>query len=227
MRTLCVGDIHGANKALKQCLERANFNIDTDTLISLGDVVDGWPESRECIETLLRIKNRIQVLGNHDKWFYEWAREPRELLWKSQGGEATFNSYVPQSHIDFFRDSYAIYMDDETSQLFVHGGLDTKLSIEEQKLETLIWDRSLANKAWMTAKHQKDYKYTEYKEIFIGHTPTSTFGEDKVPLKVCNVWMMDTGAGWTGGKLSIMDVDTKEYWQSDVVDTLYPGVKAR
>ncbi|MBM3246586.1 MAG: hypothetical protein FJZ13_04585, partial [Candidatus Omnitrophica bacterium] len=35
------------------------------------------------------------------------------------------------------------------------------------------------------------------------------------PIHVCNVWNIDTGAGWSG-KLTIMDVDTKEYWQSDL-----------
>ena len=38
-RTLVVGDIHGAYKALLQVLERACFNPQTDTLIALGDVV--------------------------------------------------------------------------------------------------------------------------------------------------------------------------------------------
>ena len=33
---------------------------------------------------------------------------------------------------------------------------------------------------------------------------------------------MDTGAGWNG-KLTIMDVDTEEYWQSDLVESLYPN----
>jgi len=33
--------------------------------------------------------------------------------------------------------------------------------------------------------------------------------------------MMDTGAGWSG-KLTIMDIDTNEFWQSDVVKDLYP-----
>jgi serine/threonine protein phosphatase 1 len=34
------------------------------------------------------------------------------------------------------------------------------------------------------------------------------------------VWNIDTGAGWSG-KLTIMNVDTKEYWQSDLISELY------
>jgi serine/threonine protein phosphatase 1 len=39
------------------------------------------------------------------------------------------------------------------------------------------------------------------------------FGSE-VPLCLNGIWMMDTGAGW-GDKLTIMDVDTGEFWQSD------------
>lgn len=34
-----MGDIHGAYKALQQCLERSKFNYENDKLIQLGDVV--------------------------------------------------------------------------------------------------------------------------------------------------------------------------------------------
>jgi serine/threonine protein phosphatase 1 len=43
---------------------------------------------------------------------------------------------------------------------------------------------------------------------------------------MCEVWFMDTGAGWSG-KLSMMNIDTKEIFMSDPVPELYPGVKGR
>ena len=95
----------------------------------------------------------------------------------------------------------------------------------EQSLETLIWDRSLINDAWKKYLRGEDHCYTQFKEIFLGHTPTQLFNWSG-PLKVCNVWDMDTGAGWAG-KLTIMDVQTKEYWQSDPVQELYPGAVPR
>ena len=42
-RRIVCGDIHGAHLALLQCLERSNFDFENDTLILIGDVVDGWP----------------------------------------------------------------------------------------------------------------------------------------------------------------------------------------
>jgi serine/threonine protein phosphatase 1 len=37
----------------------------------------------------------------------------------------------------------------------------------------------------------------------------------------CNLIDLDTGAGWNG-KLIIMDINSKQYWQSDSVLDLYP-----
>jgi serine/threonine protein phosphatase 1 len=47
-----------------------------------------------------------------------------------------------------------------------------------------------------------------------------------LPLRYCEVTDLDTGGGWEG-KLTIMDLDTREFWQSDFVYTLYPEEKGR
>jgi serine/threonine protein phosphatase 1 len=49
MRTFAVGDIHGSHRALLQVLERSGFNREEDRLITLGDICDGWPETKKCI----------------------------------------------------------------------------------------------------------------------------------------------------------------------------------
>ncbi|MET0786893.1 MAG: metallophosphoesterase, partial [Paenisporosarcina sp.] len=64
-RTFALGDVHGNYKGLMQCLKRSGFNNEKDTLIQLGDVVDGFSESFECVEELLKIKNLISIRGNH------------------------------------------------------------------------------------------------------------------------------------------------------------------
>jgi serine/threonine protein phosphatase 1 len=54
----------------------------------------------------------------------------------------------------------------------------------------------------------------DFKEIYIGHTPTIRFGTDK-PLNTFKIRNMDTVTDqfeW----LTIIDVDTKEYGQSDL-----------
>ena len=59
-RTLAIGDIHGGFKAFTQVLERAAVT-ENDTLIFLGDYVDGWSESSEIIQFLLNLPKSRNV----------------------------------------------------------------------------------------------------------------------------------------------------------------------
>ena len=64
-----------------------------------------------------------------------------------------------------------------------------------------------------------------FNEIYIGHTPVTRIGKN-VPVQFANVWNIDTGAAFKG-KLSVIDIDSKEVWQSDPVWTLYPEENGR
>ena len=67
-RTLAIGDIHGGFKAFTQVLERAAVT-ENDTLIFLGDYVDGWSESSQIIQFLIELAEKqecIFIKGNHD-----------------------------------------------------------------------------------------------------------------------------------------------------------------
>jgi serine/threonine protein phosphatase 1 len=64
-----------------------------------------------------------------------------------------------------------------------------------------------------------------FHEIYIGHTPTLYYDTD-IPMQGCNVWNLDTGAAFKD-KLTVMDIDTNKFWQSDPVISLYPGQLGR
>ena len=98
--------------------------------------------------------------------------------------------------------------------------------LEYQVKETFIWDRSLLYTALNLHFSNDERNITGYDEIYLGHTPTLNYGH-KEPFKICEIYMMDTGAGWPGGVLSIMNTDTKEVFASEHVDILYPGVQGR
>jgi serine/threonine protein phosphatase 1 len=59
-----------------------------------------------------------------------------------------------------------------------------------------------------------------FNEIFIGHTPTLEYNET-LPMHKINVWNIDTGAAFKG-KLSAISLETKEIWQSEIVQSYYP-----
>lgn len=222
-----LGDIHGAYRALLQCLSRAGFNYKTDILICLGDVSDGWPEVCHSIRELLKIKHLVYILGNHDEWTLNWFLTGESPdIWVNQGGRATMDSYqcaIPSSHIRLLQTARIYYVLD--NKIFVHGGFNPKIDISLQEQESVVWDRSLLHIA-MEMQDAGIEKITDYDEIYLGHTPTVNFGHS-APLKICEVYLMDTGAGWRGGFLSLMNIDTKEIYTSDQVDTLYPGYFGR
>ena len=228
MRTFAIGDIHGAYKALIQCFDRSGFDREKDGLIVLGDVCDGYPEVKQCVDELLKVKHCDYILGNHDLWALDWALKGlTPEIWTTQGGRQTMASYnggpMPQAHIDFLKNGKPWIEFD--GMLFVHGGYNPEAKLEKQKLEFLTWDRSLLTTARKRHHANSDRKFGPYEAIFVGHTTTELF-KTLEPLHVCNVWDIDTGAGWSG-KLTIMDVKTKEYWQSDLTPELYGGVSVR
>jgi serine/threonine protein phosphatase 1 len=99
MRELVLGDCHGGYKGLKQVLERSSFNYKKDKLIFLGDICDGWSETVETLEELLKIKNLVFVTGNHDYWLLDWLEYGRTpIIWTEQGGKATIKSYLKNDH---------------------------------------------------------------------------------------------------------------------------------
>jgi len=230
MRKFAIGDIHGGLKALDQCLERSKFNINEDKLISIGDVVDGWSESIESIRRLSEVKNLVYVLGNHDLMFIDYLVTGEDKpIWTMQGGRATLESlkrnggdHIKEEILRFFERGN--YYHEEDNKLFVHGGYYHKEPIEDQEIETITWDRTL----WQNAQM---WEYTgakiKYDEVFIGHTSTPYTHGNKgnfEPQKKYKIWNLDQGAGWEG-VLTIMDIDTKEYWQSDKVSDLYQNEK--
>ncbi|WNM19590.1 metallophosphoesterase family protein [Flavobacterium capsici] len=239
-RILVIGDIHGGLHALHQIMERANVTKN-DTLIFLGDYVDGWSQSPEVIDYLIELgekQNCIFINGNHDELLLEWLSESEDNLdWYRHGGESTVLAYrnvsseTKREHIAFLQSLKPYYLDDK-KRLFIHAGFTNLNGIDYEYFPKLFsWDRTL----WETAlalddsisKESEFYpkRFKHYHEIYIGHTPVTRINKT-VPIQKANVWNIDTGAAFKG-PLTIMDIETKEYWQSEPVFTLYPFEKGR
>jgi serine/threonine protein phosphatase 1 len=78
----------------------------------------------------------------------------------------------------------------------IHAGWNPRRSADEQTDDELRWSQP----------------------VFIGHY--STLAEWSEPRRVLEVWNLDQGAGW-GGRLTVMDAVTGQWWQSDPVRELY------
>ncbi len=220
-RKFVIGDIHGHYDELMELFDRVNFQFKTDVLVSLGDLIDRGPKPLEVIEKLMLVENFTHILGNHDEWCYQYLKNNKTpIAWTTQGGATTVNAYkenpeLKKTHIEFFEKARLSFID-VNSRLFVHGGYNPRIpfSLQKDNKELLIWDRSLILAA---IKYEETNQiFNEFTEIFVGHTPTQFIGQS-IPIKIANLWMLDTGV-YKSGKLTIMNIETKEYWQSTAKD---------
>ena len=239
-RTLAIGDIHGGLKALEQLIQRIKIKED-DNFIFLGDYVDGWSDAAQVIQFLIDFSKQYDcefIKGNHDVWCEQWLDNGEvNPIWYQHGGKETMDSYNgfseedKKTHLQFFKDMSLCIVDDK-NRLFLHAGFTSMHGVEKEvNKQNFYYDRTLWEMVLTMDKNiTKDSKFypkrlTHYHEIYIGHTPTTNYNIS-TPINAINVWNVDTGATFKG-KLSAIDIDTKEFFQSDNVYTLYPNEKGR
>ncbi|WP_378180509.1 metallophosphoesterase [Aquimarina sp. SS2-1] len=239
-RTLVIGDMHGALKALKQLIKKAQITT-KDTIIFLGDYVDGWSDSAALVSFLIELKEThhcIFIRGNHDELCYTWLTEKKHNPeWIIHGGQATIDSYNKLSkeeikdHLTFYENLTNYYIDDH-NRLFLHAGFTNLHGPHREYFSKLFyWDRTL----WETALSinpelkKTDLTYPKrlllFDEIYIGHTPVTRIHKT-IPVNATCIWNIDTGAAFKG-PLTALDIATKEFWQSDPVYELYPDENGR
>lgn len=217
-RTFVIGDIHGNVHALEAVLHKSRFDFDVDRLIVIGDVADGGRYTRQCVDLLLKVKDIVFVIGNHDIWALDWLEHYggddwpdyyTPIEWTSQGGYVTMESYefgykITDEHVKFFKKGIPYYLDD-ANNLFVHGGIDPDIRIEDQDTHYLVWDRAIIDYALRTGG------VPDYNRVYIGHTSTGLkFGVNK-PVTIGNLVCVDTGR-----MLSLVEIDAKgpvNLWQ--------------
>lgn len=239
-RKLVIGDLHGGLKALIQLLERIDLTPN-DTLIFLGDYVDGWSDSANTVTYLINLARQnscIFIRGNHDDLAHKWLENGEmNQKWLEHGGQSSIDAYrnftpeEKEEHINFFSEMFNFHKDEE-DRLFVHAGFTNLHGPDYEYHETgFYWDRTLWEMVLSMDEEIQpgDIYYPRrlehFKEIYIGHTPVTRIGKTQ-PYNKANIWNVDTGAAFKG-PVSAIDVDTKEVYQSDPVHTFYPDEKGR
>ena len=87
MATIAVGDIHGHRLALEDLLgQLAGEVAKGDTVVFLGDYIDRGPDSKGCIDAILRFRSEVKaeivcLLGNHEDWLLRTMANHERHSW--------------------------------------------------------------------------------------------------------------------------------------------------
>lgn len=214
-RKLAIGDVHGCLKSLKKLLKLVKPEAG-DRVIMLGDYVDRGPDSRKVIQYLLDWPWEAELIclkGNHEMIMEDSVlSEEHFAYWCDVGGLETVVSYdgkfkdIPESHWEFVRSGKPFY---ETKKyIFVHGGVDPKVPMDEQDLDELSWRR------FPDAK-----KHLSGKLVVCGHT----IQRRGIPVCKRHTVCIDTAA-CRGGWLTCFDVKSRRYWQANEKGKTREGV---
>lgn len=177
-----VSDVHGHFDELIGLFDTlyndAGLDNDRDTVVFLGDLVDGGPKTKQVLDWCMEKDKRdnwIFLKGNHEDMLLDAVmKNTRFELWFYQGGQKTLESFLPHmtspwavQPADYITKEYLawlyarplMYIDDE--HIFVHAGLRPEVPLNEQRREDMLWIRD-------------EFSNSEYdfgKTIIYGHTP--------------------------------------------------------
>lgn len=208
-RTIAIGDIHGCSRALETLLAAVNPGP-SDTVVTLGDLIDRGPDTRGVIDRLIDLRSSgrlIPVLGNHEQMLLDvLAGRLDAFYWLYCGGEAVLSSYgivspseIPDAHLTFLGEGRN-YFETET-HFFTHASYDPVLPLGEQPEELLRWS-SLRDR--IPGPHHSG------KVAVVGHTAQRS-GE---VLDLGHLICLDTycyGGRW----LTAIDLDGSRLWQAN------------
>ena len=222
-----LGDLHNNYKGLMQLFEKVNFNPKYDTLYFIGDLFEGSAkDSYECLNELSKITNLHACMGNHDLWVKEWITNNRiNKSWLKAGGAVTIDSLQKKdNHLELLNQYFTKvkYWFNYKEYFLCHAGFDTRKSVISQKEINFAINRSLWQKALVADSQNKKLKFNfnnvpfDFQKVIIGHTPTTSHK----PEILSNIINIDTGSG-SVGRLTLMDLNTHEYYQSDLIKKLY------
>ncbi|MCM2282431.1 MAG: serine/threonine protein phosphatase, partial [Bdellovibrionaceae bacterium] len=196
-----IGDIHGCNVELQLLLKQLPLSRDT-LVVFLGDYVDRGGQSKQVIETILELRQRVPVvtlMGNHEALFLDFIDHPESAgagVFIFNGGSATLVSYqttpgrfeIPPEHDRFLRELRLYYETED--YFFVHAGVPDvplhQLSTAENGAQ-MLWIRS----SFLASRY--DWK----KKIVHGHTPVL---EPEIRTNRIN---LDTGCVFNGALTAI------------------------
>jgi serine/threonine protein phosphatase 1 len=208
-RTIAIGDIHGCARALEALIEAIQPGPD-DEIVTLGDYIDGGPDSCGVIDQLLafsRLCRLVPLMGNHEEMLLAALEGRSELAsWLPFGGDQTLASCgvdgpksIPREHLDFVRNCRPYHETD--THIFVHANYWPNQPMASLSSTVRYWEHLQLDRV---GRHYSG------KTVIVGHTPQP----DGQILNLGFLKCIDTDC-CRGGCLTAFEVRTGRIWQAN------------
>lgn len=159
-RVIAVGDIHGCFEEFIALLEKCDFRLGHDIVVSVGDLVDRGPQIKDVMKWF-RMQTRhgyaYVAKGNHDDkaqryWMGNKVSESHGLSQTiEQCKDMNHNSLV--SWMDTFPHIIRVPDVNGKPTYIVHAGVDGRKPMEQQRTETCIYARFLDGKNFFDSEN--------------------------------------------------------------------------
>jgi bis(5'-nucleosyl)-tetraphosphatase (symmetrical) len=147
-----VGDLQGCYDSFRRLLEKIGFDPERDTLWLAGDLVNRGPKSREVLEYLYPIRERLRiVLGNHDIALLAAA-------WGIKKSNPTLDPILEDPRAEewlaWLREQPFVQADSKLGYVMVHAGIPPEFGLESSLHYNRILQRRLQSdraSEWLAA----------------------------------------------------------------------------
>lgn len=231
-----MSDIHGDLKAFQKMLKKIHFDIHSDQLIIIGDIVDRDPGGMEIIKMLkpwIEKKIATVCMGNHEMFMSMWLRgKLPDYKWMAFGGEETLKivknySFEQKKELLDFLEGLPIYIERDLPKfgrtVITHAGIhcdhyiyndDGTINVVrsiEKAMEVHLYSFLICDDLHYIPS--SDLKKLD-RYLIVGHKPTFRINEDYSCKVIQTPYYMDidSGSGYRkdGGRLSCYCAETGE-----------------
>jgi len=154
-RTILIGDIHGCYDEFEQLLHEVRFNVESDRLVLLGDLMDRGKDSCKVFHKARELKaamgSRCVVLkGSHEKFLLDPSLRLKDrVLWRIIGKGAALKSFKRHNEqleacVEWFREHAVLFYELPQFQC-VHAGIREE-NLFENNEHTLLMDHGIVRK---------------------------------------------------------------------------------
>lgn len=145
-RVIIVGDVHGCAEQLEALLQKVHFDVQSDQLVMVGDLVNKGPDSVGVVRVCQKYK-AVGVVGNHDVTLLNLCAENRRRNFSTNALKDPVKRCAVSFPSDcemYLRQLPHIIRIPQYNLVVVHAGIDPRRSLEDQTVHNILHIRRIA-----------------------------------------------------------------------------------